>query len=113
MTAGSDGLLAALGLCRRAGRLAIGFDAAAAAAQKGAPMIVVAGDIAARTRRNIELKCQKGTRIVELGRGQRDIEAALGRRFVVAAVCDKSFARLVEKNLGAASDNRCLPGQGK
>lgn len=95
----NDKLLSALGMCRRAGKLKIGFDAAAAAADKNAPMVVVASDIAERTRKNIELKCVGLTKLVEIGRTQQEIENVVGRKFVVAAVCDENFARLIEDNI--------------
>lgn len=96
---GNDKLLAALGLCRRAGKLAIGFDAAVAAVEKGAPLAVAASDAAERTRRNMARCCEGRTPLVELKRTQQEIEAAVGRRFAVAAVCDRQFARLIEENL--------------
>ena len=102
MTANNK-LLSALGLCRRAGKLQVGFDAAAGALDKGAPMIVLSCDIAQRTRRNITEKCRASTRIVELSHTQHEFEAAVGKRFVVAAVCDENFARLIEDCLKKAN----------
>lgn len=97
MSVHRDKLLSALGISRRAGKLQIGFDAAAEAAQSGAPMVVLASDIAERTKRNITQCCGPRTKIVELERTQHEIEAVVGRRFVVAAITDSNFAALVEQ----------------
>jgi ribosomal protein L30E len=94
-----DKLLSAVAMCRGAGKLSIGFDAACAAAQKGAPMVLVASDAAERTRKNIARCCGSATRLVELDRTQQEIEAVVGRKFAVAAVADGNFARLIGQNL--------------
>lgn len=99
----SDRLLSALAMSRGAGKLQIGFDAAAAAAGAGAPLVVLADDIAPRTRRNITACCGEKTALLELGRSQQEIEAVVGRRFVVAAVTDDNFAKLVRQ--AAESDS--------
>lgn len=97
MTTQRDKLLSALAMSRGAGKLQIGFDASAAAAQKGAPLIVLASDIAQRTKRNILQCCTDGTTVLQLHQSQRDIEAVVGRRFVVAAVTDSNFAQLIQQ----------------
>lgn len=92
-----DRLLSALAMSRGAGKLQIGFDAAAAAAEKGAPLVVLASDAAERTRRNLLRCCGEGTAVLELKRTKNDIEDAVGRRFAVAAVTDESFAKLIKQ----------------
>ncbi len=94
-----DKLLSALAMCRGAGKLQIGFDAALAAAQKGAPLVVIAQDAAERTRRNIKFACGPKTRVVELQYTKEMIEQIVGRAFAVAAVCDDNFARLIAQHI--------------
>lgn len=93
-----DKLLSALAMCRGAGKLQIGFDAAVAAVQKGASLIVMASDIAERTKRNMLLKKARA-RLIQLPYTKDEVEEAVGRKFAVAAVCDANFAQLIEKNL--------------
>jgi len=95
----TDKLLSALAMCRGAGKLKIGFDAAMAAAQKNAIIVVVASDISERTKKNVLLRCGDDMEIVELPRTSTDIESVVGRKFVVAAVCDENFAKLIENQL--------------
>ncbi len=49
-----DRLLSTLGLCRKAGKLLIGFDAVAEQARAGGlPLIALAGDISAKTAKEM------------------------------------------------------------
>ena len=101
MTTGrNDGVLSALGLCRKAGKLKIGMEAAQEALRAGAPLAVVSCDAAERTRRNAAAACTKGARLVQLDCTMDELEAAVGRRFAVAAVSDTGLAQLVCNKLG-------------
>ncbi len=95
----NDALLSALGLCRKAGKLKIGSDAAVEALLGGAPLGVYSSDASDRTVRGIENARRSGADIVCLNRTMNEIEQAIGRKFAVAAVCDKGLAELVKKNL--------------
>ncbi len=97
--AGNDRLLGAVSICRRAGKLAIGFDAARKALEGGAPLAVAASDAAERTLRGIKRACGAHAALVQLPRTQDEIERITGRRFAVAAVCDDNFARLIQLNI--------------
>lgn len=94
---GEDRLLGALALCRKAGALAIGFDAAARALAKGAPLGVWASDISPGSLKRFLRTRGEGERIIPLARTQDEIEQAVGRRFALAAVCDDKLAALVER----------------
>ncbi len=102
----NDGLLSALAMCRKAGKLKIGFDASANAAARGVPLVVTASDIAERTKRNITNACGKNTSILPLERTSAQIEQTVGRKFVVAAVDDANFARLIEKYTGSDKETQ-------
>ncbi|MEA5049869.1 MAG: 50S ribosomal protein L7ae [Oscillospiraceae bacterium] len=97
----NDRLLAALGLCRKAGKLKMGFDAAAGAAGRGAPLVVTASDIADRTKRNITRVCGETVKILPIDRTSGQIEQAVGKRFVVAAVDDANLAQLILTHTGS------------
>ena len=95
-----DALLSAIGLCRRAGMLALGFDASCVAVRKGAPLVIVASDAAQRTVRNIRLQCGPGTRILETNRTREQLGSVVGKEMAVAAITDKNFARLIQEAVG-------------
>ncbi len=96
----SDKLLSAVSMARGAGKLKIGYDAAADAVLKGAPLVLLASDASDRTKTATERFCEDMTKIVYLPRTQEEIENTVGRRFAVAAVSDGNFAALIEKQLG-------------
>jgi len=97
-----DRLLSAIGMCRKAGKLAMGYDAAAVAVGKGAPLVIVTADAADRTRKNIALVCEGRAEILETGRTMQEIERTLGRKLAVAAVTDQNFAQLIRSSAGIA-----------
>ena len=96
----SGSLLSAVGMSRKAGRLAPGFDACCIAVEKGAPLVIVASDAAPRTLRNIKEKCGGRTRILITEYTREQFESVLGKQMAVAAVTDENFARLIEQAAG-------------
>ncbi|MDO4566957.1 MAG: ribosomal L7Ae/L30e/S12e/Gadd45 family protein [Oscillospiraceae bacterium] len=104
---GEERLLGALALCRKAGKLAIGFDAALKALKKGACLAVTAKDISPNTLKKFRSACGEA-RVLALESTQEEIERVVGRRFALAAVCDEGLARLVES---AASQAQQGEGQ--
>jgi len=93
-------LLSAVGICRKAGKLAPGFDACCTAVGKGAPLVIVACDAAPRTLRNITEKCGTATRILRTDCTREQFASVLGKHMAVAAVTDSNFARLIEQAAG-------------
>ena len=63
----NEKLLSLLGIARRAGRLSVGFDAAAESMKKGKSyLLVLAGDISERTSGSIISKAeQSGTEVLK------------------------------------------------
>lgn len=92
-----DRLLSSLALCRKAGALAIGFDASLRALAKGARLCVAAADISPRTLKKFNEQREEKGRMLPLARTQDEIEYTVGRRFALAAVCDDKLAALVER----------------
>ena len=91
-------MLSAVGLCRRAGGLTIGFDACCAAVRKGAPLVIIASDAAPRTVRNIRRQCADKTKILYADRTREQFAEVTGKLMAVAAVTNENFARLIEKS---------------
>lgn len=90
-----DSLLGLLGLCRRAGKLAAGFDAVLKAAEKGSAFLVLsASDASERTVRAVR---EGGAEPVQTPFTMAQIGAAIGRsETAVLAICDRSMANRVK-----------------
>ncbi len=85
-----------LTICRKAGRLAMGFDPAREEILAGrAAVVFVAGDASHRTKKEVRFFCNrenipvKDINMITMD----DIANAAGRRAGVIAVCDKGFAK--------------------
>ena len=88
-----------LTICRKAGKLVMGFDPAKEEIIAGrAEGIFVAKDISPKTKKEIEFFCEKqNVPVCEIEFKMEDIAHAVGRKAGVLAVCDKGFAkRLIE-----------------
>ena len=96
-----DGLLFALSLCRKAGKLAVGHDAVIEQIERGAAAAaLVASDASDRTRAEIKRACERhGVTCCELPRTMAQLEQAIGRRTAAAAVTDRELAALIRKNI--------------
>lgn len=92
----NDKLRGALALCRKAGQLKTGADAAQNAIARGAPLALFAKDAADRTKKNT-LRLNDDLCTVELPFDQYELEQITGKRFVVAAVCDTHFKDLIDR----------------
>lgn len=99
-------LLGLLGLCRRAGRLKTGFDAAVEAAKSGeARLIVTARDLSAKSRKELAFKTQNsGAEIISAPVDIEDIARILNRRAGILAVADEGFARAVKSAAARACE---------
>lgn len=96
----NDKLMSAIGLCRKAGALVIGADAASeAAAAKKARMMLLACDAAERTVGNAQdAAANGGISVIRLPYTIEQLASGLGRGFAVAAVTDGGLAKLIEKS---------------
>ena len=87
-----------LGLCRRAGKLTIGYDAVTDTVVKGeAQAVIVARDISNNTLSKLSKVCgEHMVRIIEIERSKEQMSLALGRLTAAASVTDSGFARNIE-----------------
>lgn len=105
-----------LTICRKAGKLVIGFDAVKEAViESGASLVAVTEDISANTLKEIRFFCQRtGTDVIELGISSEDILYAVGKQTVTAAICDYGFAtrirRLCEDEKTVSKKNKSNSG---
>lgn len=90
-------LLGMLGLCRRAGRLALGFDITKEAIQKrNACLVLTAKDTSPKTAKEIRLEADKaGLLLKTLPLTMDEIGNIVAKRTGVLAVCDSGFAERI------------------
>lgn len=101
-----DKLLGALGLCRRAGRLAMGAEQVLETAARGrAQLVLLAADASERTVRRIGESCEGLCPVRRIHLAQAEL-SALGRRPVaVLAVTDQNLARLCQSCLAPPQED--------
>ncbi len=92
-------LLGLLGMSRRAGRLAVGFDAALTAVRDGkSPLIVIAADASQRTDKECRFAAAShDAAVVTLPLDKAALAAAIGahKPVAVAAIGDDGFAKAI------------------
>ena len=88
-------LFGLLTMCRRAGKAALGFDAAKDAAVKHrADLILLSSDISAKTGREIGYYAEKnGIATIRTGLTMNEFDVGLGKKTGIIAICDKGFAK--------------------
>lgn len=102
-------LLSMLGLARRAGKLAPGFDAAAEALRAGkAAGAVACADISEKTYKNLKYEADRaGVPVMRLRAESTEAGGAVGKRAGVFAICDAGFFKAIkELNENQDTDER-------
>ncbi len=92
----NEKIMGFLGLCRRAGKLACGHDAAKEAVTKEkAELVFLAKDASDRQKREMTHLCSLGDRgisVIVTGLTMAEFDFGIGKRAGVYAVTDKGFA---------------------
>ncbi len=104
-------LLSMLGIARRAGKTAMGYDAAQSAMQNGeCRLVVLASDLSDRTLRNISgVAEQTNTEIVRSGFGMDILGKAVGRKQTgIIAINDSGFAKSIKGLCKENSQEECI-----
>lgn len=94
-----DNLLANLGLCRRAGKLIFGFDAAVEAMETGEGyLLLTASDISPKTEKEIVYKARNAKFLVyKLPYTMEEMKLLSKKKVGIFAVTDENLAKLIEK----------------
>ena len=96
-------LLGLISICRKAGKVAIGFDPAAEALAAGkAALVLVTPDLSPKTRSELEYRINKGvkaTEMIELPLTMDDLSAVLGKRAGILAVLDQGLADALRRQI--------------
>ena len=90
-----DKISGSLGLCRKAGKLLLGFDTVIEAIQKGeAVLVLLAKDCSERTVRGVKTAAdENGCETAALPLTMDERSFAVAKRAGVLAVCDSGFAK--------------------
>ncbi|MBQ5398532.1 MAG: ribosomal L7Ae/L30e/S12e/Gadd45 family protein [Ruminococcus sp.] len=106
----NDRILSLLGLCRRAGKLTLGFDLIVEAVENGdAALVLTARDISKNTEKKLLSVCERNAvKISALNRSKDELSFSLGKLTAAAAVCDAGFAEKLSELLNSESGGNCL-----
>lgn len=86
-------LLSILSICRKAGKLQMGFDPVEASLGKGAALVLFSSDVSPKTRERMEQKAGRfGVPVMGLSCTSDEIWQAVGKKLAVMAVTDKGLA---------------------
>lgn len=98
-------LLSLLGLMRRAGKLSLGFDAAAESVQSGeSRLILTTADISPKTLKELNYKINEAVSVLPLGCTQDVLGAAIGKGVKIISINDQGFAQKAKLLMEAAAD---------
>lgn len=90
----NDKLLSLLGMCRRAGKMEIGFAKTAEAIEKGkACLVIVAADTAARTEKEVRFKGKDRIPVARISHSAEILSHAIGVQAGTIALTDEGFAK--------------------
>ncbi len=86
-------LLGLLGICRKAGKLKLGFDPAAASLGRDAQALLFTADVSPKTRARMLKKAQGlPVKSLDLTETSDALHHAIGKRVAVMAITDKGLA---------------------
>lgn len=94
----NDALLSFLGLCRRAGKMTLGFDVVLDSVIKGeSDLVLMAEDISRHTEKGILRTAREcNVKVIKLKKSKEEISMALGKFSAVVSINDGGFAKKIE-----------------
>lgn len=103
-------LASMISLARKAGKLALGFDAAKEALQKKkAGLVLCAKDLSPKTRKEIVLVCEKNQcAFSDVPFEMDEIWFMIGKRTGILAVCDENFAKQLMQLIDQATKEETI-----
>ena len=95
----NNSFLAALGICKRAGKTCFGFETVKTAMQKGEAYVVFsAADLSEKTKKELRFLCsQLETELVETAYDMQSLGGSIGKKTGVIAVTDEGLAAMVKQ----------------
>ncbi len=90
----NDKLLSLLGMCRRAGKMEIGFAKTVDAIESGkACLVIIATDTAARTEKEVRFKGKERIPVARISHSAETLSHAIGVQAGTIALTDEGFAK--------------------
>lgn len=110
MNGTNEKIMNLLTMCRKAGKMALGFDSVKESILKRkAELILLASDISPKTEKEIRFFADKnGIPAVKTGSTMEGFGMGIGKKVGVIAVCDKGFAGKTAQ-LAALTENKADP----
>ena len=101
MAENNSRLLSALGLCKKAGKLTVGFDVVGEAIRRGnAVILVLTQDVSLKSAARITaIADEHKVRHLTIEAAMDDIERLLGKRAGILAVTDHGLAQVVARQV--------------
>lgn len=90
-----------LTICRKAGRMTMGFDSVKESIQTGkAKLVLLATDISAKTEKEVRFFAGKNsTEVYTIPVTIAEVEFGTGRKAGVMSICDEGFAKKINELL--------------
>ncbi|MCL2578915.1 MAG: ribosomal L7Ae/L30e/S12e/Gadd45 family protein [Oscillospiraceae bacterium] len=87
--------LATLGLCKKAGKLIIGFDAVAEYIKRGGPgLLILTADLSPKSSKEIiRIADAQGFEYLQIGAAMDDIKRLVGKKAGILAIADQGLAK--------------------
>lgn len=93
-------LFSAVSLCRRAGKLTMGFEAVVESAYQGkAALVLLSSDVSEGTAKRIRRSCEDLVPCLQMPLTQEDLSPITHRKVGVYAVTDENLAKLCAQYL--------------
>lgn len=94
MNGSSEKIFGLLTMCRKAGRMTMGFDSVKESIlTHKARLILIASDLSPKTEKEVRFFASKGNiPVTAIDAGISDIGYGIGRKTGIIAVCDEGFA---------------------
>ena len=100
-------LLGLLGICRKAGKLRLGFDPVAEGLGKDVRLLLFSNDVSPKTKERMLHKASSfSTASLTLPYSADELFAGLGKRVAVLAVTDRGLAGRIAQLHTTATENR-------
>ncbi len=91
-------LIGILSICRKAGRIKLGFDATKdAMTRKMAKAVLICEDLSPKSEKEVRFFAEKSqVKVLKMSLKQDEVYFGLGKKVGIVAVCDDGFAKAAE-----------------
>jgi len=95
---GKMNILNTLGLCKRAGKLVVGFDAVIADITKSAG-VMITSDLSEKSKKEMTFHCEKhNKKLIEIPHTMAEIESVLNKKTGIISILDEGLFKSLTKS---------------